>query len=197
MSKRVEDWISRVIIPDMYPRRDDPFRPGAGYVPEGAPPASMVGPDSIVSVNVWDGWLTLPGTRPIVYQRAISYQLTADVVAVPLMNGGFQCETIVLDVLSTAANSVFFGYGSGITTTSGIEIRAGLPITLSTENGRENWELQRVLEAIGGMIASVLGVAPLGVYRAPRVIFNANEYFVIATAPTTVRVMLFPTAEYQ
>jgi hypothetical protein len=147
--------------------------------------------------GVWDQWATQPGTRPIVYQQALTFQLTADVVAVPLTNGQFQCETIVLDVLSTSATNAFFGYGGGVTTASGIEIRAGLPIVLTTENTREMWEIQRLLEAIAGMIAAPLGVTALAPYRAPRVVFNANEYYLIATAPTTVRVMLFTTPQYQ
>jgi hypothetical protein len=197
MSKKIDDWLSRVNIPDIYPREQDPFKPSVGYAPTDGPAASILSADLLVSGNVWDGWLTNPGTRPIVYQRALSFQVTANTVPVPLTNGAFQCETILLDVLSTAANSVFFGYGGGITPTSGIEIRAGLPIVLTTENGREQWELQRVLEAIAGMIAAERGYNALGPYRAPRVIFNSNEYFLVATAATTVRVMLFMTAEYQ
>jgi len=193
----MSDWLSRVNLPDLYPRRDDPFRPAGGTVPPGAPPASMLSEVETEIPNVWDGWLTMPATRPIVYQRALNYQLTAGVNPVPLMNGAFQCDTIILDVLSTAANSVFFGYGSAITTGSGIEIRAGLPIAISTDNNREQWEIQRLLEVIAGMIAAERGYSPLGPFKAPRVIFNCNEYFVVAAAPTTVRVMLFTVPEYQ
>jgi hypothetical protein len=196
MSK-VEDWLSRVNIPDVYPRREDPFRPSAGGIPPGAPAASMLSAEELISANVWDQWVTMPGTRPIVYQRAVSFQITANVTPIALTNGAFQCETILLDVLSTAANSVFFGYGNGVTLTSGLEIQIGLPVVISVENNREQWELQRVLEAIAGMIAAERGYNALGPFRAPRVVFNANEYFVVAAAATTVRVMLFPTPEYQ
>lgn len=197
MTVKVEDWLSRVIIPDMYPRRDDPFRPSAGSVPQGAPPASMVGPEALTSVNLWDGWYTSPAMRPVVYQRALNFQITANTTAVPLTSGSFQCDTMVLDVESTVGNSVFFGFGNGITTTSGIEIFPGFPLTITPENTREPWELQRLLEAIAGMIGSALNVMPMGTYRAPRVIFNANDYYVIAASSTTVRVMLFMVPEYQ
>jgi hypothetical protein len=92
---------------------------------------------------------------------------------------------------------VFFGFGSGISTTSAIEIRPGLPVEISTENTREMWEVQRVLEAIAGMVAGQIGVEGLGSYRAPRVVFDASDFFVIATGATTVRVMIFLSPEYQ
>jgi hypothetical protein len=192
-----EDWVSRVNLPDMYPRKDDPFRPGAGSVPFGVPPASMMEGTTVELSDVWADWLTQPGSRPIVYQRALTYQITADVNPIPLMAGQFQCETIILDVLSSLAASVFFGYGSAVTITSGVEVRPGLPIVLTTENSRENWEIQRLLESIAAMIAAERGYMPLGPYKAPRVVFNAGEYFVVAAAPVAVRVMLFTTPEYQ
>lgn len=191
------DWLSRVNIPDVYPRRDDPFRPSAAVIPAGAPPASMLSAEQLVSANVWDDWLTTPGTRPIVYQRALNYQVTANTTPVPLTNGNMQVETIILDVDSTVGNSVFFGYSSSITTGSGIEVRPGLPVTLTVDNVREQWETQRVLEAIAGMIAAQGGYNGLGSYRAPRVVFDASDFFVVAASATTVRVMLFLTPEYQ
>jgi len=196
MSK-IDDWLSRVNIPDVYPRKDDPFRPSAGAIPEGSPYASMLSTEDQVQINVWDGWLTSPSSRPIVYQRCLNYMITANTIPVALTNGAFQCDAIILDVLSTAANSVFFGYGNAITLTSGIEVRPGLPIIMEAANTREPWELQRLLEMIAGMIAAERGYNAPGEYRAPRVVFNANEYFVVATAATTVRVMLFLSPEYQ
>ncbi len=191
------DWLSRAIIPDVYPRRDDPFRPAAGVIPSTAPPASMVSPDQLITTNVWDNWLTTPGTRPIVYQRALNYNISVGTTPTPLTNGNMQCETIIIDVFSSAANSVFFGFSSSITTTSGIECRAGLPVTLSVDNVREQWETQRVLEAIAGMIAAQGGYNGLGSYRAPRVVFDASDFFLVATATTSVSIMLFLTPEYQ
>lgn len=193
----VEDWIGRVNLPDVYPRRDDPFRPSVGAIPQDAPAASMISSEEMIAVNVWDQWLTTPGTRPIVYQRALNFQITANVQPIPLTNGSFQCETIILDVLSTLGASVFFGYGNGVTVNSGIEVRPGLPIVLSTENTREQWEIQRSLEAIAGMIAGERQYNALGPFRAPRVVFSAADYFVVAAGAVACRVMLFPTPEYQ
>ena len=191
------DWLSRVNIPDVYPRRDDPFRPAAAEIPAGAPPASMLSAEQLVSVNVWDNWLSTPGTRPIVYQRALNYQLSAGTTPLPLTTGNMQCETIILDVDSTIGNSVFFGFSSSITTGAGIEVRPGLPVTLSIDNNREQWEIQRVLEAMAGMMAAQGGYNALGSYRAPRVVFDASDFFVVAASTTTVRVMLFLTPEFQ
>lgn len=190
------DWLSRVNIPDVYPRRDDPFRPAVAQVPAGAPPASQIGGEPSTG-NVWDNWLTTPGTRPVVYQRALNYQVTANVVPVPLTNGAMQCETIVLNIDSTAAPNAFFGFGNAITVGSGIEIRAGIPLVITTENTREQWELQRMLEILSSMIAAQNGVPSVGTYRAPRVVFDASDYFVVATGAVTVRVMIFTSPEFQ
>lgn len=196
-SLHIEDWLSRVTIPDVYPRRDDPFRPSPGIIPSTAPPASMVSADQLITVNVWDDWLTTPGTRPIVYQRALNFQISAGTTPLPLTNGNMQVEGIILDVDSTIGNSAFFGFSSSITTGSGIEVRPGLPIFLSVDNVREQWEVQRVLEAIAGMIAGAFGYNGLGAYRAPRVVFDASDFFIVAASTTTVRIMLFLTPEYQ
>jgi len=194
---RNEDWLSRVNLPDVYPRRDDPFKPSPGVVPPGAPAASMVGTDVMVEANVWDGWVTMPGTRPVVYQRALNYIVTANVTPVPLTNGNLQCDSIILNVDSAVLNSAFFGFGNAINPTTGIEIQPGLPVQLNADNNREQWELQRILEAIAGMIAAERGYNALGLYRAPRVSLDASDYSVVATVATTVRVMLLLTPEYQ
>lgn len=196
MSRQFGDWLSRANIPDVYPRRDDPFRPAVAQAPPGAPPASMPG-EIPGTGSVWDGWLTTPGTRPVVYQRALNYQITANVTPVPLTNGAMQCETIVLNIDSTAAPNAFFGFGNAITVGSGIEIRAGIPQVIGTENTREQWELQRMLEILTSMIAAQNGVPPSGVYRAPRVVFDASDYFVVAASAVTVRVMIFTSPEFQ
>ena len=191
------DWLSRVNLPDVYPRRDDPFKPPAAIIPPGAPPASQVSVQSLTAANIWDGWVTTPGTRPVVYQRALSYVVSANTVPVPLTNGAMQCETVILDVLSTLGTSAFFGFGSAINDTTGIEVRPGIPVSFSLDNDREQWELQRILEALTAILASDRGISPLGLYRAPRVVFDASDYFLFATTAVPVRVMMFLTPEYQ
>jgi len=193
----MSDWINRVVLPDVYPRRDDPFRPPGGSVPPTAPAGSMLEPEVDISADVFADWITDPAQRPVVYQRGLNFTVTANTTPVALTNGDFQCDSIVLDVYSTAANSVFVGYGSGVTVLSGMEIRAGLPVTLTPENSREQWELQRILEAIGAMIAAERGYGSPGKFRSPRVVFNARDFWLVAAVATNVSVMLFTVPELQ
>ena len=187
------DEIQRYNIPDLYPRRDDPFRPGPLPVPSGAPGAAHGIPSGEGGSSDFPLELTPPGARPVVFQQALNFNVTlAANVAQPLSNGSFQCDTIVIDVYSTAANSVFFGFGSSVNSLNGLEIRPGLPITFSPENQREQWELQRCLEAL----AAMQGVT-LEHYRAPRVVFDSAKYYLFATAATSVSVMLFTVPEFQ
>jgi hypothetical protein len=111
-----------------------------------------------------------------------------------------------VDVPSSSGNSTFFGFGSGVTSSSGIEVRPGLPQFFSPDNSREQWELQRLLEAItaliGFMIGYQTGMPPVpgpGQFMAPRVVMNAHDYYLVnLTGITqTVAIMLFTVPEYQ
>lgn len=184
------DWLSRVTIPDMYPRREDPYVPPI-MSPQVIPPASIgssqtPGPQA----GIFDQ-LTQPGSRPYSYQRAVNFSLTVGTTFVPLMNQRFECDTILINVPSSALQSVFFGWGSAISTTSGEEIRPGNPQAFSPDNVREYWELQRPLEMIATMMATQMGAPTTSPYRTSRIVFNANEYGLISTANTVVAVMLF------
>jgi hypothetical protein len=191
------DEIQRYNIPDLYPRRDDPFRPRPYPIP-GSVPAGAQGAYDGTLEDQLSLTLTEPGPRPVVYQQALNFNVTlAANVAQALTTGSFQCDTIVLDVFSTAANSAFFGYGAQINATNGIEIRPGLPIAITPENFREPWELQRMLEAIFAVMAGKELADSLGAYRAPRVVFDSSKYFLFATAATAVSVMLFTVPELQ
>lgn len=191
------DEIQRYNIPDQYPRRYDPFRPGSMLIPRDVPGAAQGIYDTAIAEQV-TLQLTEPGPRPVVYQQAINFNVTlAANVAQPLTNGSMQCDTIVLDVFSTAANSAFFGYGSNINATNGIEIRPGLPIAITPENVREQWEIQRIIEAIFAVMAGKELAESLGSYRAPRVVFDPSKYYLFATAATSVSVMLFTVPELQ
>jgi hypothetical protein len=187
------DWISRVTVPDLYPRQSDPFKPAGANPPPNLPPDLAGNPE----IAAFYAELTSPGTRPPVFQRALNYNITAGVAPIPLINQDTPCDAIIVDVFSTAANSVFFGFGSGINVTSGIEVQAGNPLILSPENVREQWDLQKPLEFIAALMAKQFNLPALGTYRAPRVVLNANDYFVVAAAPTAVSVMLFYVPEQQ
>jgi hypothetical protein len=189
------DWISRVTVPDLYPRKYDPFRPAGANPPGGLPPDLAQDP----GVADFYAQLTGAGTRPQVFQRAINYtiQILAANTPVPLINQDTPCDSMLINVYSTAANSVFFGFGSGITVSSGIEIQAGAPVIITPDNTREMWDLQKPLEFIAALLAYQNGLPALGPYRAPRVVFNASDYFVVAAAATAVSIMLFYVPEQQ
>ncbi len=189
----IPDEIQRYNIPDLYPRRDDPFRPGPLPVPGGAPAGAHGLPGDGGGPSEFPLDLTTPGARPVVFQQALNFQVTLNgISSQPLTNGSFQCDTMVIDVYSTVGNSVFFGFGSNVNASNGLEIRPGLPLRLEPENTREQWELQRCMEAISIMLG-----APLPVYRAPRVVFDSSKYYLFATTATTVAVMLFTVPEFQ
>lgn len=199
----VGDWISRVTIPDVYHRKQDVFRPNRVVTPPDSPAASMMTEEQLQqTLGIEPGAavsfpLTTPGPRPPIIQRALNFQLTANVTPVPVMNNQFQCDSMLFSV-PTGGLSVFFGYGSSLTTTAGIEVFPGTPVLIEPENTRELWELQRLLEWIGGMIAAANNFpSSLGTYRAPRVVFNANEFFVVSTGAQTMGVMLFYVPDQQ
>lgn len=193
------DWLSRVTIPDVYPRKDDPFRPGVVSIPglteqqiiEAASPPPEV-------LEGLEADLTTPGQRPFVFQRATTFVINL-IANTPqaIMANQFACDSMLLNVYSTAANSVFFGFGNAVTPTTGIEIRPGIPVLLEPENVREQWEVQRVLEYIAALLATQTGAPALGHYRAPRVVFDASDWFLVAAANTAIAVTLFYVPEMQ
>ncbi len=147
--------------------------------------------ESLVSGKGGSGEITPPGPRPVRYQSALNFQILVQANRpVSLTSGQFAAETIVVDVISTAANSVFFGYGSQISPSSGIEVRPGLPLSITADDYREQWELQRPLE----MLAASAGWQILP-FRASRNVFDASQFFLVAAADTTVAVMLFPPSD--
>jgi hypothetical protein len=191
---RSPDWLDRITLVDLYPRQNDPYAPPTVAPPAGtiSAPAGPAGGASIYAGNITD-----PGTRPIVYQRGLNFQIAVTTSPQPITNGGFQCDGMVLDVPSTAANSIFFGFGSGITTSSGIEIRPGLPVLFAPDNTREMWELQRLLEQIATILANQAGLPTLGQYKAPRVVLNGSDWYVVTTLAVTMSVMLLNVPELQ
>jgi hypothetical protein len=184
-----EDWLSRVVIPDLYPRREDPLRPAPAVQPQTAPPASMLSdepPPGDLTVNITTG-----GARPLVVQDALNYSIPLSAnTAAPLVTRSMMVDAIGINVPSTAAVSAFFGRGA-VTNVSGWEVRPGSPQLFRADNTREIWELQRTLEYIAALLAADRGGGQLPSYRAPRVAFDASQYSLFATAAVTVAIMLF------
>jgi len=197
-----QEWVQRINLVDLYPRRQDPFMPPVAVTPATGPAASFQTEEELraqlgAAQDPISILLTQPGQRPTVYQRAANFQFNADVTALPISNLQFLCDTIVIDVPSTAGASVFFGFGNGITIASGIEVRPGLPIAIQPENTREQWEIQRLLEMIAYMMAIDKGFNMFNSYKAPRVAFDASQWFIVAAAPLAIRIMLFTIPEQQ
>jgi hypothetical protein len=200
------DWVDRQVIPDVYPRKTDPFRPmGVLDAPAGTPGAGQTEPFA-PGVDLYKDAITPPGVRPVAYQRAFNLTVPVTDQPVAIQGGTFQCDAILVDVPSTSLNSTFFGFGAGVTTNSGIEVRPGIPQFFGPDNVREQWELQRLLEAITAMLGVLVGlqtgsppVPGPGKFMAPRVVMNAHDYYLVNTTgiTQTVAVMLFTVPEYQ
>lgn len=206
MSRVINDPnLDRYILPDVYPRRSDPFvEPGAIIAPSG----TAAGGSIASAMDIYAGAFTTPGVRPVVYQRAQNLSVAVTDSPQPITNATFQCDAILISVPSSSGNSTFFGYGTGISSTNGgIEVKPGFPQFYSPDNGREQWEIQRLLEAITAMLGAFVGAqlgngAPLpgiGSYMAPRVVMDAHNYCLVnaATVSQTVSVMLFTVPEMQ
>jgi hypothetical protein len=184
-----EDWLSRVVIPDLYPRREDPLRPVPAVQPDMAPAASMLSDEP--PPGDFTAILTPAGARPLIVQDALNYSIPlAANTATPLVNRAMMVDAIGINVPSTAALSAFFGRGA-VTNVSGWEVRPGLPQVFRADNNREMWELQTPLEYIAAMLAGDRNGAQLRNYKAPRVAWDASQYSLFATGALTVAIMLF------
>lgn len=143
-------------------------------------------------------WITTPGARPQVKQTATNFQVLAGATPVPITKNPFVADKVILGVAKSAANSVFVGFGAGVTVASGLELQAGIPVVLPPgENDRELWELQRPLEYMVAILAMQAGFPAPGIYRAPRVVLDLSQYFLVAAASTSVYVMPFFVPEMQ
>jgi hypothetical protein len=203
------DWIDRQVMPDVYPRKSDPFvTPTYETPPTGT--NEPAGPSEGMAQNLFQDAITVPGVRPVVYQRALNITIPVTDQPIAIQSGTFQCDAIMVDVPSSSGNSTFFGFGSGISSTNGgIEVVPGVPQFFSPSNVREQWELQRLLEAItsmlGFLISVQLGGGPgtnpgtPGTFMSPRVVMNAHDYYLVnaATITQNVNVMLFTVPEMQ
>lgn len=183
-------WWERGTMPDLITRG---LNVGSG-APVGAPDYNAG--DSEYSAAPVTPWLTQPAQRPSVTQRMLNFNIVANTPAVPLASGRVEVVAVIFDVYSTAAASVFWG-PSGVTVTTGIEVRPGVPGTLALDQVREQWELQRSLEYIGAIIGNATGSAIQGPYKAPRVILDLSQIFVAAAAAQAVTIVAFLPPELQ
>lgn len=202
-----EDWRDRFIEPDVMPRRSSLWQPQQGILPPTGTPAGGPSAPPTIGQDIYSQALTTPGVRPVVYQRAFNTTVVVnDTTPAPLMNATYQCDAFLIDVPSSSTNSTFFGFGAGVTVGNGIEVQPGLPQFYSPQNVREQWEIQRLLEAITALLGYYVGMADQGMpiptpgqFMAPRVVLNAHDYYLINNTGITqnVAVMLFTVPEFQ
>lgn len=167
---KLGNLIERYVNVDIHPDRTDPLL-GRGIRtqilgPDGAEPGT---PNPDVKELSW----TRPGQRPFVYQMAANVNLTATVAPQPIMPTSFASDGVVISVPS-GGNPVFFGFGSGIGPTSGIQVAANQPILFAPENNRELWEIQRVLEALYGLLSQGQSLPQ---FKSPRVVMDLNQWY--------------------
>lgn len=186
---------NRQILADVYPRRYDPFRP-----PSADGTVQPDGSGQTVKQTITDVLttpITMPGERPKVYQRGVNFSFNVTAAAQPLSQSRFEVDSFIIDNPVANIASVFFGFGGGISVTSGLEVRPGLPIEWATDNTREQWELQRALERMYNLMAFGAGAPIPDPYKAPRVVYDLSNIFIIAAGPLTVAITAFFPPEQQ
>jgi hypothetical protein len=183
-------WWERGTNPDLVTRG---LNVGAGS-PVQAPDYNA--DDQAYNVTPMAPWMTVPAMRPSVQQRFLNFNIIAGTPAVPVSGGRLETIGLIFNVYSTAGASAFWG-ANGVTVTNGIEVRPGVPAPLLIEQVREQWELQRQLEHIGAMIAGATGNPGLGMYRAPKVIFDLSQIYVASVAALSVSIVAFLPPEDQ
>ena len=201
------DWVDREVIPDVYPRKDDPYQPVEMLTsPVGTPTALPTDGLGSTLGDIYKGNITTPAVRPVVYQKAFNITVPVTDAPIAIQAGTFQCDAILVSVPSTSVNSTFFGYGSNISSTNGgIEVRPGFPQFYSPDNIREIWEIQRVVEELAALMAAMIqiqtGMNPgtIGPFMSPRVVLNAHDYYLVNATGISqnVAVMLFTVPEFQ
>lgn len=95
-------------------------------------------------------------------------------------------SSIIFSNPSTNANSVFLG-DQNVSTTSGIEIVVGASPVLSIQQTRQLYEVQDP----SLFTAQVAMCAPLTPISIPVIVWNPLTMYFVASAPTTIGVMMF------
>ena len=200
------DWVDREVVPDVYPRKRDPYSAGGVLqAPAGTPSAGMDFTGNPLA-DIFNNAITTPGQRPVAYQRALSQTIAVTDSPIAIQPGTFDCDAIMISVPSSSLNSTFFGFGSSVSSSSGIEVVPGVPQIFRPENVREQWEIQRLLEYMAAVLGVFVGqslfgqtIPPLGQFMSPRVVLNAHDYYLV-NAPTisqNVATLLFNVPLFQ
>jgi len=128
-------------------------------------------------------------SRPLVEQQFTQFPLTVGTTATTISSSNdlaSMIDTFIITVPAAAANAVYFGNES-VLTTNGIELSSGNSYIFGTDNTRQLYELENPLI---GMSSFVQGRSIPGV-TLPFVCWNLSRCFLIATAGTDVRIIVF------
>lgn len=128
--------------------------------------------------------------RNVLSQPFSSFLLPVDVTPTPLVataNKSDLVDSFIISVDAGAANNVFMGDGN-VTIANGIEIVAGGgPINFKINNQNQQYDLQLpLLDAV-----RTLQCQDDTPFAIPFVVWDCSQVYLIAVAPTNVRVMLF------
>lgn len=127
--------------------------------------------------------------RPLIEQNFTQFALTVGIVPTPIgpaFSQAAMVDSFVICLPAAAANEVYFGDES-VTIATGLEIGIGLSVTFATDNMRQLYELQMPMLRYLGVLFRQLVLADM----IPFTVWNLSRTFLVATAPTTVRVIIF------
>lgn len=128
--------------------------------------------------------------RSVLFQPFSSFVLPVAITATPLVatpNKSDLVDSFIISVDAAAANNVFMGDGN-VTIASGIEIVAGGgPVNFRIQNQPQQYDLQ--IPALD--IARTLQCQDSTAFAIPFIVWDCSQVYLIAVAPTNVRVMLF------
>lgn len=130
--------------------------------------------------------------RPLIEQNFTQFALPVGITATPIgpaFSQAAMIDTFVVCLPAAAANEVYFGDES-VNVNSGLEIGIGLSVTFATDNMRQLYELQNPMLRYLSSIFRQSIMADM----IPFTVWNLQRSFLVAVAPTTVRVIIFRSA---
>ena len=127
--------------------------------------------------------------RPLIEQNFTQFALTVGVVATPIgpaFSQAAMIDSFVVCLPAAAANEIYFGDES-VTVKTGLEIGIGLSVTFATDNLRQLYELQNAILRFFSLWIRQSVMADM----IPFAVWNLSRCFLVATAPTTARIIIF------
>ena len=127
--------------------------------------------------------------RPLIEQNFTQFALTVGILPTPIgpaFSQAAMIDSFVVCLPAAAANEVYFGDES-VTLATGLEIGIGLSTTFVTDNLRQLYELQNpILRYMGYLFRQTIMADMI-----PFTVWNLSRCFLVATANTTVRIIIF------